>query len=50
MIAAVLIFAVTHLVMAVGKLPGWRLDRAGAALTLLSIAFGVFWLAGSGAR
>ncbi len=32
MIAAILIFALTYLVMAVGKLPGWRLDRAGAAL------------------
>lgn len=32
MIAAILIFAMTYLVMAVGKLPGWRLDRAGAAL------------------
>ena len=32
MIAAILIFAATYLVMAVGKLPGYRLDRAGAAL------------------
>lgn len=32
MIAAILIFAMTYLVMAIGKLPGWRLDRAGAAL------------------
>jgi Na+/H+ antiporter NhaD/arsenite permease-like protein len=32
MIAAILIFALTYLVMAIGKLPGWRLDRAGAAL------------------
>jgi len=31
-IAAILIFAATYLVMAVGKLPGYRLDRAGAAL------------------
>jgi len=31
-IQAVLIFAATYLVMAVGKLPGYRLDRAGAAL------------------
>ncbi len=29
---AVAIFAVTYLVMAVGRLPGYRLDRAGAAL------------------
>ena len=32
MIQAILIFAGTYLVMAVGKLPGYRLDRAGAAL------------------
>ncbi len=32
MISAVLIFSATYLVMAVGKLPGYRLDRAGAAL------------------
>lgn len=32
MIQAILIFAATYLVMAVGKLPGYRLDRAGAAL------------------
>jgi Na+/H+ antiporter NhaD/arsenite permease-like protein len=31
-IQAILIFAATYLVMAVGKLPGYRLDRAGAAL------------------
>ena len=29
---AVAIFAATYLVMAIGKLPGYRLDRAGAAL------------------
>src|SRR5438105_13764532 len=32
MITAVLIFLVTYFVMAVGKLPGFYLDRAGAAL------------------
>lgn len=43
MIAAILIFAMTYLVMAVGKLPGWRLDRAGAALlgASLMVGFGV---------
>src|SRR5262249_41905656 len=30
--AAVVIFAMTYLVMAIGKLPGFQLDRAGAAL------------------
>ncbi|MDR3372407.1 MAG: anion transporter [Ancalomicrobiaceae bacterium] len=40
MIAAILIFAVTYLVMAVGKLPGWRLDRAGAALLGASLMVG----------
>src|SRR5690349_24374939 len=29
---ALAIFAATYLVMAIGKLPGYRLDRAGAAL------------------
>ncbi len=31
-IATVTIFAVTYVVIAIGKLPGFRLDRAGAAL------------------
>lgn len=31
-IAAITIFAGTYLVIAIGKLPGYRLDRAGAAL------------------
>ncbi|TBW40283.1 anion transporter [Siculibacillus lacustris] len=46
MIAAILIFAVTYLVMAVGKLPGWRLDRAGAALlgAALMVGCGVLTL------
>jgi hypothetical protein len=30
--AAIVIFAATYLVIAVGKLPGFHLDRAGAAL------------------
>ena len=40
---AVVIFAATYLVMALGRLPGWRLDRAGAALlgASLMVAFGV---------
>jgi hypothetical protein len=29
---AVAVFLATYLVMALGRLPGWRLDRAGAAL------------------
>lgn len=43
MIPAVLIFAATYLVMAVGKLPGYQLDRAGAALlgASLMVGFGV---------
>ena len=31
-LTAVAIFAATYLVIAIGKLPGYRLDRAGAAL------------------
>src|ERR1700738_4404877 len=30
--AAIAIFAITYLVVAIGRLPGFRLDRAGAAL------------------
>ncbi len=43
MVPAILIFAATYLVMAVGKLPGYRLDRAGAALlgACLMVATGV---------
>jgi Na+/H+ antiporter NhaD/arsenite permease-like protein len=42
-IPAVLIFAATYLVMAIGKLPFYRLDRAGAALlgACLMVATGV---------
>ncbi len=32
MLAAVLIFAATYLVMALGRLPGFRVDRTGAAI------------------
>jgi Na+/H+ antiporter NhaD/arsenite permease-like protein len=40
---AAAIFAGTYLVLAIGKLPGFRLDRAGAALlgASLMVAFGV---------
>jgi Na+/H+ antiporter NhaD/arsenite permease-like protein len=46
LIPAVLIFAGTYLVMAIGRLPGYRLDRAGAALlgASLMVAFGVLEL------
>ena len=44
--ASLAIFAATYLVMAIGKLPGYRLDRAGAALlgASLMIWFGVLSL------
>lgn len=43
MIPAIVIFAGTYLVMAIGRFPGNRLDRTGAALlgATLMIAFGV---------
>ena len=43
MITAVAIFAATYLVIAIGRLPGYRLDRAGAALlgASLMVGFGV---------
>ena len=40
-IAAVAIFAVTYLFLAIGKLPGYHLDRAGAALLGASL---MVWL------
>jgi len=42
-IAAVLIFVATYVVIAIGKLPGFQIDRAGAALlgASLMVAFGV---------
>jgi len=40
-LAAVAIFGVTYLVMAIGKLPGYQLDRAGAALLGASLMVGV---------
>jgi Na+/H+ antiporter NhaD/arsenite permease-like protein len=41
--AAIAIFAMTYLVVAIGRLPGFRLDRAGAALVgaSLMVAVGV---------
>jgi len=46
LIAAIVIFAGTYLVMAIGKWPGYQLDRAGAALlgATLMVAFGVLTL------
>src|SRR6266851_1544216 len=43
---AIAIFAATYLVIAIGKLPGFHLDRAGAALlgASLMVAFGVLSL------
>lgn len=40
-VAALLVFAVTYVVMAIGKLPGYRLDRAGAALLGASLMVGL---------
>jgi hypothetical protein len=42
-VAAVAIFVGTYVVIAIGKLPGFRVDRAGAALigASLMVAFGV---------
>lgn len=44
--AVILIFAATYLVMAIGKLPGYQLDRAGAALlgASLMVALGAISL------
>jgi Na+/H+ antiporter NhaD/arsenite permease-like protein len=40
-VAAILIFAATYLFLAIGKLPGFRLDRAGAALLGASLMVGL---------
>jgi Na+/H+ antiporter NhaD/arsenite permease-like protein len=40
-IAAILIFAATYLFIAIGKLPGYHLDRAGAALLGASLMVGL---------
>src|SRR6201995_952002 len=39
--AAIAIFAMTYLVVAIGRLPGFRLDRAGAALVGASLMVAV---------
>ncbi|MCC6861359.1 MAG: anion transporter [Bryobacterales bacterium] len=46
MLAALLIFSGTYLVLALGRLPGWRVDRTGAAIigATLMIAFKVLTL------
>ena len=43
MLYAVLIFAGTYLVLAIGRLPGFRVDRTGAAIigATLMVAFNV---------
>lgn len=43
MIPAIVIFVATYFVIAIGKLPGYRIDRAGAALlgATMMVAFGV---------
>src|SRR5207245_8496253 len=40
-VAALVIFAGTYFVIAVGKLPGYRLDRAGAALLGAALMVGL---------
>jgi Na+/H+ antiporter NhaD/arsenite permease-like protein len=40
-VSAVAIFAITYLVVAIGRLPGFRLDRAGAALVGASLMVAV---------
>jgi Na+/H+ antiporter NhaD/arsenite permease-like protein len=40
-VAAIAIFAITYLVVAIGRLPGFRLDRAGAALVGASLMVAV---------
>ena len=39
--AAIAIFALTYLVVAIGRLPGFRLDRAGGALVGASLMVAV---------
>ena len=39
--AAILIFALTYLVLAIGRLPGFRIDRTGAAIIGASFMVGV---------
>ena len=44
-LAAILIFSATYLFIAIGRLPGYHLDRAGAALlgASLMVAFGALF-------
>ena len=39
--AAILIFAITYLVIAIGRLPGFRIDRTGAAIIGASFMVGI---------
>jgi Na+/H+ antiporter NhaD/arsenite permease-like protein len=41
MLAAVLIFALTYVVMALGRMPGLRVDRTGAAVIGASLMVAV---------
>src|SRR5436190_595249 len=40
MTAAIIIFALTYLVLAIGRLPGFRVDRTGAAIVGASLMLG----------
>jgi Na+/H+ antiporter NhaD/arsenite permease-like protein len=40
-LAAILIFSITYLVLAIGRLPGFRIDRTGAAIIGASFMVGV---------
>jgi Na+/H+ antiporter NhaD/arsenite permease-like protein len=40
-LAAILIFAITYLAIAIGRLPGFRIDRTGAAIIGASFMVGV---------
>lgn len=40
-VAAIVIFLVTYVVVAIGKLPGYRIDRAGTALLGASLVIGL---------
>jgi len=40
-LAAIVIFAVTYLVLAIGRLPGFRIDRTGAAIIGASFMVGI---------
>jgi len=40
-LAAILIFAITYLVLAIGRLPGFRIDRTGAAIIGASFMVGI---------